>query len=359
MTRKKFYDVVCVIIVSLILAACSINVHTDSDNNSVDKKYNNEEKTDEEMKSSAEIYEDRETSIEVKGIFYFEPDSSINMEEDELNAMERYMLITFDMNNTGRKNIKIGNSNDDVKLIINTNTYCSEYSLPWDSVMNSFIDNCGYYSLSGKKLDILYGGQKDIRNVWVYKINKNDIENFQSGSIAFDMVSPFDDENKKDELKYDYDFQENEIRKIGFPDDIFSVEDNPDDYQIARSLLPRTKKTQEQMLVIEKYSDFDEATATMGFMYFEEEKPLWGVSCSTSKSLIVSDKLPKYNHEAIERIYPELAYAEEDYREALKELLDRMLLYKQTGEYDKERIDLLAEKINNSYEKIVEWFEKN
>ena len=142
-------------------------------------------------------------------------------------------------------------------------------------------------------------------------------------------------------------------------DRIFEVEDNPDDYQIARSLYSRAKS-------VEYYIDSAIAQANNGNMEASRlnislaqkmfEQGMW-IEYKEEGGIISSDA-PEYNSSAIKKELPELydcANNLEQNVDEIAELFDSLL--SNPSQTDADKIDQDVVNVDNLCDKIYKYFE--
>ncbi len=243
-------------------------------------------------------------SIEVKGLFYLDPAEDLDLSEEGLSTAQSYLFLIYDVVNNSDKNIELSTFTSSITLTMNnTNSY--EQLRPFDGdVLETFIENCGY-SVS-TSYGTLWGGSEPVRMIASFAINKNDIKDDCTAEIDFQLA---------DDIKDNITVTAEEIQTINLPDGVFAVEENPDAYQIARSLIPCTEVCRNMIVSsVEQYNNREENLASAALsickMMFVEGAP-FGVSCASGTetndpNIIFSEELSAFSYEAIRPYYPEL-----------------------------------------------------
>ncbi len=183
-----------------------------------------------------------------------------------------------------------------------------------------------------------------------FAVNKNDFESFDEGKIKWNLSNDY---------KLDKKFKVNSIKNIQMFDGIFEVEDNPDDYQIARSLYSRAKS-------VEYYIDSAIAQANNGNMEASRlnislaqkmfKQGMW-IEYKEEGGIISSDA-PAYNSSAIKKELPELydcANNLEQNVDEIAELFDSLL--SNPSQTDADKIDQDVVNVDNLCDKIYKYFE--
>ncbi|MCD8036480.1 MAG: hypothetical protein LUE88_03740 [Clostridiales bacterium] len=272
---KKALSLILILVMSLSLCACG------SSNNTADTEETNET-----------------ANIEVKGLFYLDPAENLDLSEEGLSTAQNYLLLVYDVVNNSDKNIELSTSASSITLNMNNTNSYNQISPTFGDVLGAFIENCGY-SVS-TKYGTLWGGSEPVRMIASFAINKNDIKDDCTAEIDFQLA---------DDIKDNITMTAEEIQTINLPDGVFAVEDDPDAYQIARTVKSRAELCIEYLqnavkLENEGYTIARAAAHGLAAVMFAEE----GVrmSCCSAESIVGSEDLPTFNIESVSKYLPEL-----------------------------------------------------
>lgn len=177
--------------------------------------------------------------ILIKGVYLLNPAPEIEFVNKEVGNGKQYVIIVYDIDYKGSANQEISGWDDAVELKVNDeNEY--EIDIPSYSNLNKFIELSGYKTLDDID-EILGGTQQPIRVVSAFKVNANDIKDGNKFDLKFRLSA---------DISSDVSFEFDYIKEIELFDEIFGVEDNPQSYQVARSVATRAK-------IAKKYLDDD------------------------------------------------------------------------------------------------------
>ena len=235
------------------------------------------------------------TSISVKGTFLLEPSDELDLSNDGLDPVQRYLLCVYDVENAGDSNQELSPFDDSVTITFNGSNAYDQFSPIDDTALRRFLANCGYPRST--QIDTLWGGSEPVRMIAAFAINKNDLKDDCSAVIDFDL---------SDNLKASVPIAGTDIQTIGLFDNIFAVEDDPDAYQIFHSVKIRADICK---AALGKASDADRANNTAlrntylaicGVMF--DEDATWGVSCCSSAGdggFVSSEQLPVFRTDIV------------------------------------------------------------
>ena len=230
------------------------------------------------------------SEIEVKGTFLLEPAEGLDLSGDGLAPVQRYVLVVYDVFNSSGANQELSPFNDSIRITFNnTNSY--------EQLYKSFVADCGY--AVSTDYGTLWGGSEPVRMVASFAINGNDITDDCSAKIEFAL---------SDDLEASADVAKADIQTINWFDDIFSVEANPDAYQIAHSVKNRAqicKTALENSSKANQLGQIDVRTTQLAIcgVIFSEDAT-WGVACGSGA---ISEELPIFDIESVQTFYPEIA----------------------------------------------------
>lgn len=240
-------------------------------------------------------------TILLKGVYLLNPAPEIEFISEEVGDGKQYLITVYDIDYKGSSNQEISGWDDAVELTINDeNKY--EIDIPSYGNLDDFIELSGYTTLDDID-EILGGTSKAIRVVSAFMVNSNDIKEGNKFNLKFDI---------SEDITSEIDFEYENIKQIELLDEIFDTEDNPQAYQVARSIATRA-------MIAEEYLD-DDAFMGPDFIWVnvlsalnpfgKYEKMSVGSSSETdlqfSKDLN-SDKLKALNVDDVKLYYPEIA----------------------------------------------------
>ncbi|WP_125116779.1 hypothetical protein [Agathobaculum sp. Marseille-P7918] len=254
-------------------------------------------------------------SIQSKGLFLIE--RAEGDELDDLTAQETYLIHVYDIVPDESKNVDMGVFESNYSITMNgVNTYeplyaPASYSLDSPTTPNRaqyFMLASGY--AAPPELGTVLAGGDPIRAMSIYKINTNDIKDNMTATFTVDSCDVFDCE---------INFDRDDIISIARFDDVFQIEDNPTDYQIAAAYFQRVKTIcnnsmtgtlfnklgsngltsyQDGITVIKGWYDYAVFSATQLEGFTEE--------LADAETAIAPDDIPRFDREAVKRVHPDL-----------------------------------------------------
>ena len=266
--------------------------------------------------------------IQSKGLFLME--RAEGEELDDLTAQETYLIHVYDIVPDEDKNVDMGVFESDYSITMNeVNTYEPLY-VPVSYSLNSsttpnrvqyFMIASGY--AAPPELGTVLAGSDPIRAMSIYKINTNDIKDNMTATFTVDSCDVFDCE---------INFDRDDIISIDRFDDVFQIEDNPTDYQIAAAYFQRVKTIcnnsmtgtlfnklgsnglvsyQNGLTIIKGWYDYAVFSATQLEGFTEE--------LLDEETAIAPDDIPRFDREAVKRVYPDLPV--DEFEDALESWL--------------------------------------
>ena len=233
--------------------------------------------------------------IDVKGLFLLEPSDELDFSEEGLDSVQRYLLVIYDVDNSGNdRNEELSSRSDSVTITLNgTNSYEQLLTSGEGAALKAFRENCGYET--SVNYGTLWGGSEPIRMLAVFAVNGNDLKQDSSARISFDL---------SDDLNASVDAAGADIQTIGLLDEVFSVEEDPDAYQLIHSVKRRAEICKAQLeaaSAANRNGDTSLRDLCLGVsraMFSEDAQ--WGVSCcSYGDKNVLSDELPGFRMETI------------------------------------------------------------
>lgn len=248
--------------------------------------------------SSVEVPQTEKTpAIDVKGYFLLEPSDELDWSDEGLADVQRYFLVVFDVENKNAANEELSSFGDSITATFNgANTYEQLYTND-GNVLETFRKNCGY--AISTSYGTLWGSSDPVRMVAAFAINGNDVKGECTAEIAFEL---------SDNLKAKTSITAEDIKTIHWLDGIFSVESDPDAYQITRSVVNRAQICKTALEVASQANKNKDVQlrntqlALCGTIF--SEKSAWGVSCSATT---VTSEMPTFNIESVRKYNPDVA----------------------------------------------------
>ncbi|USF28230.1 hypothetical protein N510_003189 [Firmicutes bacterium ASF500] len=253
--------------------------------------------------------------IESKGLFLLEREDGVEL--DDLTAQQTYLIHVYDINTDSAKNVEMSpfessyamtmNGVNEYKALSAPVSYAVDKTYNTPSTIDYFMLASGY--AAPPELETILAGGEKIRAMSVYKINLNDIKDDTTATFKVEYCDVYDCE---------LNFTRNDIISISRFDDVFQVEDNPTDYQIAATYFKRVEAVCSNMItgtmfdrlhsnglisyedglyMIEVYTTYTifDVTGVVGLTeeFFEKDGA-------------PHTDLPRFDREAVKRIYPDM-----------------------------------------------------
>ena len=290
-------------------------------------------------------------SIVFDGIFELNPETSKEISENSLEKDESYVIVVYDLKNVTNTNVNISSFDDSVQLLFGDNEYNQLGSYLYkDELYTNFVMASGYKV--SMDLNELKGGTTDpIRMIATFAVNNNDLQNVDKGSIRWKLSSNYRTEKE---------INTNDIKQISMFDDIFEVEDNSEEYQIAHSLYSRAKATEYYVNgAVSRITSSDFSGATLNLQMAQKmfKEGMW-VATSNDGGRLSSDA-PTYNSNAIKNELPDIYDTAKNLEQYVNECVDTWSSIQKNPTEDKvATFNNEIEAIRNLSNKIEEYFEK-
>lgn len=279
---------------------------------------------------SGEIYgsgthrtpEKRNSLIESKGLFLLEREGGAGL--DDLNAQQTYLIHVYDIHPDSAKNVEMSPFESNYTITMNgVNEYealyapvtykiDSTYDLP--SKIDYFMLASGY--AAPPELDTILAGGEAIRAMSVYKINLNDMKDDTTAAFIVENCDVYDCE---------LNFTRNDIISVSRFDDVFQLEDNPTDYQIAAEYFQRIRVICNNMITGTMFDNLH-SNGLESYKNGLSTIELWtssefgAFSTTGFESALGNDvDLPQFDREAVKRVYPDLPV--DEFEDALESWL--------------------------------------
>lgn len=239
--------------------------------------------------------------VDLKGTFILTPNEEYDLSE-ELDDGKAYVLAVLDLTNPGDANEMLSNLLSTLKF--SANEY-EAITAPGD-VLKSFFENDGYYDLSFRG-EMLGGDTNPKRICIAFQINPNDVANCCPAYLNFTLG----------ELgTKTFTLESNDFQNITLFDNVFSVEENPDEYQLLRSVKARTEWVQRFFIMFKSYITDNITSLTVdtvissrtlaGYTLTSDIPVGFTITSSVSGGAVTTDELPKFSMAVIKKYYPEL-----------------------------------------------------
>lgn len=168
------------------------------------------------------------SNVSVKGIFVLNDDWLLSDDNtmdlsNQLAENETYAFVVYDLMNFTSANLSL---NGRISLTMNDeNTYFTTNNGGNSEIyMTNFVEYSGYATVVPSRIN---GYSDPIRMLHIYKINKRDIHDNTTATINIQLTEPY---------AAKHDFETEDIISISYFDDIFQIEELPQEYQSARSV---------------------------------------------------------------------------------------------------------------------------
>ena len=235
--------------------------------------------------------------LSIKGVFLLNPSSEISFVR-EITDGKQLLFVVYDINYTGSANQNLAFSS--AKLIANEENTYDETSNPYAT---DFVTLSGYSSL--KKMDEIPGGNSSpIRTVSVFAVNPNDIKENSSYTLNLDI---------SEKISANISLSYEDIKEISLPDEIFSIEENPQAYQVARSVATRALGAKQTVSLWTKLVPAGSYSAiVIKTTPFFSDSSKFSVAATNIQGMnfsesINSENLKTLNIEDVKLYYPEIA----------------------------------------------------
>lgn len=252
------------------------------------------------------VPEQENRPIESKGLFLLERADGVEL--DDLTAQQTYLIHVYDIHPDSEKNVEMSpfrsnytmtmNSVNEYEALSAPVTYSITYSSP--SMVEYFMLASGY--AAPPELETILAGGEAIRAMTVYKINLNDIKDDTTATFMVKSCDVYDCE---------IDFTREDIISISRFDDVFQIEDNPTDYQIAAEYFQRVKTICNNMITGTMFNKLNSNGLTSyedGLVMIESWTSSDYGTFSTTEFVPASANagLPRFDRETVKRVYPDL-----------------------------------------------------
>lgn len=261
--------------------------------------------------------------IQSRGLFVLEREDGTEL--DSLNNMETYLIHVYDIIPDEVQNAELSSFGSGYTMTLNGVNKYEALDAPRNFKMGSGATKVQYFMLASgyatpMEIGSVFAGSEPIRAMSIYKVNKNDIKD--------DMTAVFAIKNSNfpSSGPYDCEVKLGDAAKITRFDDVFDIEDDPTDYKIAAAYFQRIKTMFNNTTCgvnFEKLNNGDNAYKT-GVNFIKRIKDgvfsvtkYEGGDISSSVSFegnnatittvtTAPDDLPRFDPEAVKRVYPDL-----------------------------------------------------
>ena len=249
--------------------------------------------------------EQENSPIESKGLFLLEREDGVEL--DDLTAQQTYLIHVYDIHPDNAKNVEMSPFESHYSITTNgVNEYEPLYA-PTGYNINTTQNSVRYFMLASgyaapPEIDTILAGGETIRAMSVYAINSNDIKDDTTATFTIESC---------DVLDCELNFTRDDIISISRFDEVFQIEDNPTDYQIAAAYFQRIKticNNQATGTMFNKLTSNGLTSYAGGLAMIEGwTSPDLGTFSVTGFVLAIENAgLPQFDREAVKRVYPDL-----------------------------------------------------
>ena len=274
----------------------------------------NAESSETSGEKTAAPQENQSGPIQSKGLFLLERTEGDEL--DDLTAQETYLIHVYDILPDQSKNVEMGVFESNYSMTMNgVNTY-EPLVAPTAFEIDSFSipSNVDYFMLASgyaapPELGTVLAGGEPIRSMSVYKINTNDINDDTTATFTVTSCDVYDCE---------LNFTREDIITINRFDDVYQLEENPTDYQIAAAYFQRVRSTCNNTVSGIMFQNLfsDGLTSYQNCLSYLSSTKTYGIYSVTGLEGFTEDfigddtatvpDLPAFDREAVKRVYPDL-----------------------------------------------------
>lgn len=249
-------------------------------------------------------------AVESRGLFVLDRGGAVDLSQEEnLSERETYLIHVYDIIPDTAKNVDMSRFNSDYTVQVNgVNAYdsCTTYG---GEALNSFLLSSGYGL--DRELGTVFAGDEPIRAASAFRINTNDVSGDMT--VEFSIAG-------SDLYNCDMTFEGGEIQTIRCFDEIFNLEDNPREHQLASTLYARAKAVNSGLNYFSNHGGIGDSAAVLVSTVTVLSAASYEVSCglSSSGALVLYDFASGDSANALEvdqeevasaaaKVFPELA----------------------------------------------------
>lgn len=241
-------------------------------------------------------------------------------ELDDLTDQETYLIHVYDILPDESENVEPSPFESSYSVTLNeANTYEPlaapasydlSYTDPTDA--NYFMVSCGY--AAPWEIDTILAGGEPIRAMAVYRVNTNDFTDDTTGVFTVENCGALDCE---------IPFTAEDITTIQRFDDVFQIEENPEDYMIAAAYFQRVRSVCSnaasgylfQNLLSNGLTSYQNSLTLIGAWTEHGVFSVTGLAglsedfmgdMMDEETLADIEGLPAFDIEAVKRVYPDL-----------------------------------------------------
>lgn len=294
----------------------------------------------------SQIPSPNKTDISVQGAFAYSPTSS----SSEHDSSQKYLLVVYDIANSGDANEGISVYNDAVSITINEDKYIQITASSSSEEINAFLNNCGY--ATSMEYGQLWNNNIPVRMIAAFVVDESALTGVDDVTLNFNLSENLTDEEH---------ISVTDIQQISVPDGIFAVEDDPEAYQLMRSVYVLATFTKYSLDNLRQYSSSaptDLILVILSYVYEAWHNTESGITCSTvqGEPPVLSDYTPVLSIDIIRAEYPDLA----DKVEKLINAIDILFVqsgvdfsYNQSGDSFRSALATAIDRVNE----VLEYYE--
>ena len=294
----------------------------------------------------SQIPSPNKTDISVQGAFAYSPTSS----SSEHDSSQKYLLVVYDIANSGDANEGISVYNDAVSITINEDKYIQITASSSSEEINAFLNNCGY--ATSMEYGQLWNNNIPVRMIAAFVVDESALTGVDDVTLNFNLSENLTDEEH---------ISVTDIQQISVPDGIFAVEDDPEAYQLMRSVYVLATFTKYSLDNLRQYSSSaptDLILVILSYVYEAWHNTESGITCSSvqSEPPVSSDNTPIFDIDIIREAYPNLADSVEELINAIGILYVQSgvdVAYNQSGDSFCRALDTAIDRVNE----VLEFYE--
>ena len=264
--------------------------------------------------------EEAQENAPVTTLGWFLLEREVGEELDDLTDQETYLVHVYDITPDESENVEPGPFESSYSITLNgANTYeplyaPASYDLGYTdpTAANYFMVSCGY--AAPWEIETILAGGEPIRAMAVYRVNTNDFTDDTNGVFTVENCGALDCE---------IPFSADDITPIARFDDVFQVEENPEDYMIAAAYFQRVRSVCSNAASGYLFQDLlsNGLTSYQNSLTMVGTWTKYGIFSVTGleglsedfmgdtmdeETLAAIEGLPAFDIEAVKRIYPDL-----------------------------------------------------
>lgn len=294
---------------------------------------------------ASQIQAPNKTDIILQGTFVYKPTAA----DTEIDSSREYLVVAYDITNNGNTSEGISVYNDAVTITIGKTKY-SQISPSSSMEINAFVKNCGY-ALS-MDYGQLWNNSVPVRMMAVFIVEESALAEANNVTLNFSL---------SDNLTDKENVAISDIQRINVLDGIFAVEENPEAYQLMRSVFVLATFTKSGLETLRQYSSQSEPNTILyilNYIYNAWHNEESGITSSTvqGEPPVLSDYTPVLSIDIIRAEYPDLADKVEELINAIDILFVQSgvdFSYNQIGDSFRSALATAIDRVNE----VLEYYE--